>query len=518
MRPNGPQPQAEGEWPAGGGRYAGARADVAVEVVERGDVARAAVQRVLCQAAVHAPSLGIADVVAVQRRYPRKELASAAILVVGRSAVEQLEVGRQIRLALEGVFAVEHGGGRTERRVQVPELLSSIQAVVAKGDVGPAVAIAIDAERAPSPASAGFREVRPAAVGEARRVVDAARRRHDSASNQGADRAVVPLHAVCRRVVQVLVPHPPCLIDFVVALAAGRPRPVGQGHGVDVAVLGTEADEAAVPVAPPGQAECLLGASAVVRMARRSFQGEAVEILAQDGVGDAGNGIGTVDGGSAVEQLIVLLHQNAGHDAQVRRCRRPLHARRRDATAVQQHQRALRAKAAKVGGGGARPVVEDEALEGQVELHARRRAGFLQNLACIDEAGLALDVRADDLQRRDARVGAAPDARAGNDDLFDARLFGLRQGGRRGLVFGLLLLRRFVGLFGCGLLRQRRRGDKASQGQDCREQQGRLGELGLRPYRDAPANDALRESHGGNPPRLSLRAPAPRVPRLGNPN
>ena len=160
------------------------------------------------------------------------------------------------------------------------------------------------------------------------------------------------------------------------------------------------------------------------------------------------------------------------------------------------------AKAAQVRGSGAGAVVENEALKGEVELHARGRAGLLQNLAGVDEAGLALDVGADDLQRRDARVGAAPDARAGDDDLFDASLLGLRQGRQRGFVFGLLLLYRFGGVFGPGLLRQRRRrGDKPSEGQDRCEQQGRLGEVGLRrPSRHAQANDELRESHGGSPP------------------
>ena len=163
------------------------------------------------------------------------------------------------------------------------------------------------------------------------------------------------------------------------------------------------------------------------------------------------------------------------------------------------------------------PVVEHEAVERQIELHARGRAGLLQDLAGVDEAGLALDVGADDLQRRDARVGAAPDTRAGDDDLFDACLLGLRQGRRRGFVFGLLLLYRFGGVFGLGLLRQRRRrGDKPSEGQDRCEQQGRLGEVGLRrPSRHAQANDELRESHGGSPLRLALRTAALQVPRLG---
>ena len=340
-------------------------------------------------------------------------------------------------------------------------ILVPVRAVVAETDVRPAVLVAVDPEPARTPVGVRLREVRPAAVAVAGREVDAARRRHDGSSSETSDSAAVPLHSVLGGIPQILIAEIAVLIDFVVALAASRPGPVGQRHCPPIVMLCTDADEAAVPVATPGEAVVLLGAAAVVRVPRCHFEREAVEVLAQDGVGDAGDGIRSVDGRSAVQQLVVLLHQQPRYDAQVGRPRRALHARRRQPTAVQQHQRSIRSQAAQVHRGGARSVVENEALEGQVDLPAGRRGGLLQYLAGVDEASFALHVRHDDLQRRDARVGAALDARAGDDDLLDGCVI-WRDACRIGCGRRLLFVLRLVVV---GFLRDDRQRDQKGQRQ-----------------------------------------------------
>ena len=105
----------------------------------------------------------------------------------------------------------------------------------------------------------------------------------------------------------------------------------------------------------------------------------------------------------------------------------------------------------------------------RLELHAGCRTGFLQYLAGVNETGLTLHIRTDDLQGRDARVGAALDPRPGNDDFLDDT-GGLRFGqGRQGCFFlGLFFLGLFFGRYrdgvcSFGLLRQRWRGNQAAE-------------------------------------------------------
>ena len=316
------------------------------------------------------------------------------------------------------------------------ELRAAIQVVVAVGEVGLAIAVGIDAEAV----QVGLREIRPAAVAAARREVDAAGEGDADAAGQAAKPAFVPAHAEGGRIFHVLMAQAPALVELVVLLATGGPRSVGEGDGLEIRVLGADADEAAVEVPAPGGADCRLPALAVRREARRDIEPEAVEVLAQDDVDHARDRIRAVDGRSAVEQLVVLVHQEPGNDAEVRRGRHALHAGRRDAPAVQQHQRALRPKTAQIGGDGARPVVEHEAVEREVHLRASRGGGFLQDVASVDEASFALHLGGDDLQRRDAVVGVSTQPRTRDHDFLDRPRVLLLLG----LFFGLRLVVGFL--------------------------------------------------------------------------
>ena len=159
----------------------------------------------------------------------------------------------------------------------------------------------------------------------------------------------------------------------------------------------------------------LLPARAVFRNANEGLEVETVKVLLQNGVDDAGDGVGSVNGRSAVGQLIVLLHQDAGYDGEVGIRRRAFNAGRRHAPAVDQDQRAAGAEAAKVRRHRARAVVKHETLEREVVLNSRRGGGLLEDGAGVHQPGFALDVRDDDLQRRDAGVSVAFQARAGDD-------------------------------------------------------------------------------------------------------
>ena len=83
---------------------------------------------------------------------------------------------------------------------------------------------------------------------------------------------------------------------------------------------------------------------------------EAVEILAQDDVGDASDRIGAVDGRCAVEQEVELPNEEARNKADVGADRRALDAGRGHAAAVDQYERAGSAQAAKTDFCGAGPL------------------------------------------------------------------------------------------------------------------------------------------------------------------
>ncbi len=136
-----------------------------------------------------------------------------------------------------------------------------------------------------------------------------------------------------------------------------------------------------------------------MRYSRVGLDFEAVEVLAQDDVGNARDRVRTVYRGRAVEQQVILLNQRGRYEIEVRRNGRTLYARRRQAATVDENQGSRGTESAQVDRRRARAVIENEALERQVDLLAAGRSRFLQDIGCINEADFAGYLSRDDLQR-----------------------------------------------------------------------------------------------------------------------
>ena len=190
----------------------------------------------------------------------------------------------------------------------------------------------------------------------------------------------------------------------------------------------------------------MLIAVALLRHLRMGFELEAVEVLAQDHVGDPGDGVGAIDRRRTVEQDFVLLHDRARDQGQIGGYRGALDTRRSGAPSVDQHQRARLSQPPQIERRVTRTAVEHQTGERDVDLRAGRERGLLQHGCRVDLSDFTRDLSADDLQRRDARKRIAPQARAGHDDLFEdglRALDGCRHGrGVSGLSFILLPGRR----------------------------------------------------------------------------
>jgi len=166
------------------------------------------------------------------------------------------------------------------------------------------------------------------------------------------------------------------------------------------------------------------------------IRAEAGELRVHDEVDDAGNGVGTVDRGSAAGQHVDPADQCRRNEVDVGDGNGLGRIAGLEAAAVDQHQGARGAEVAKIDGGGAGGAVgEIAALTGE---------GLRQRVDQILGAGRALKADLGAVDHSD-RAGAgkvrARNARAGNDDRF---VLSRRRGGRIGL--------RLIGLGegGCG--------------------------------------------------------------------
>jgi hypothetical protein len=125
---------------------------------------------------------------------------------------------------------------------------------------------------------------------------------------------------------------------------------------------------------------------------------------------------GAVHRRGAVEQQVVLLHQRRRHQAEVGGHRRAFDTGRRHAATIDQHQRAGRAQATQVDRGRARAIVEDEALESQIDLLAAGSGRFLQDVAGVDQPDFARHLAGDYLQWRDTGIGITLEPRSRDND------------------------------------------------------------------------------------------------------
>ena len=230
------------------------------------------------------------------------------------------------------------------------------------------------------------------------------------------------------------------VVDAVVVLVgdarvdrAARPVTVGDHDLFALRVLGADGERAALTHPAPSRVDHVLGAVGVLGREAGVVDLEAVEGLLGDDVDDAGDRIGAVHRGRAVLQDLGALDQRARDRGEVDGVGRTLHARRRPAAAVDEHERTLGAETTQRDLLGTRTTVEQEALEGVVDLLTGSGGRAAQDLLGADETGEGRTLRGDDLDRRCRVEVGATDARTGDDDLFSGRLVGRR--------FGLILFR-----------------------------------------------------------------------------
>ena len=203
------------------------------------------------------------------------------------------------------------------------------------------------------------------------------------------------------------------------AFAAVGPGSVLELGALNVDHFRTDADSAAVGVDTPGQRKGVFRAAGVVGLVAEIFDFQTVEIFAGHHIYHSGHGVGTVDGRGRVEQVVVLLDEIARDQVEVGGKGRALYAARRKPAPVEQGQRSVGAQTAQVDGGSGGSVVQNEALERQVDLLALRGRRGLQNVGGVDQARLLRELHADDLQGRDTAVGVALDPRARDHNFFE---------------------------------------------------------------------------------------------------
>ena len=125
------------------------------------------------QTAVNAVRLiGVAEIERIQRRNPGKQLALSTDGFALLAVVLKLEVGCQVGLALQGVFAVSQHVDVLSLGKQIDIVVLAVAVVGQQVDIADAVAVAVG--RAAGVGIAGFAPVAPAAIRAARRVVDTA--------------------------------------------------------------------------------------------------------------------------------------------------------------------------------------------------------------------------------------------------------------------------------------------------------------------------------------------------------
>ena len=147
-----------------------------------------------------------------------------------------------------------------------------------------------------------------------------------------------------------------------------------------------------------------------------------VEILAQQDVHHACNGVGSIDGRRAVRQDLDTLHRGEGDGAHIDELTL---SRRCDAPAVDERQRRHRAQAVQVEAGAAAQVLAEVGRAAERStLRCARRAAFELQRQRLDElhhvrvAG-PVDVLAIERQDRHRVVLDAADVRAGYEDFAD---------------------------------------------------------------------------------------------------
>jgi len=182
---------------------------------------------------------------------------------------------------------------------------------------------------------------------------------------------------------------------------------------------------AAIKVAAHQQADILGFTVVAVGDAVLGVDFDAVEVLLQAEVDDAGDGVRTVGGGFTAGHDFDALNQARRNGVQVDRAVR---VGRRDTAAIHQDQGAVGAEAAQfdlrlagtagvVGGGG----------------HGRNELGqFVQKGFDRHDAGILQGFSTDRHDRGVGPIVLAGDARAGDNDFFDfsRALFGCKSGGR----------------------------------------------------------------------------------------
>ncbi len=197
-----------------------------------------------------------------------------------------------------------------------------------------------------------------------------------------------------------------------------------------------ERDVAAVlgEVAAPGGARVLDLVVAAIGVAHLGVELQALEVPLQHVVDDTGDRVGAVDGRAAALHHLDAIQQAGRHDVGVdlrvaEAARRRDHAapvdeRQRPPGAETEQRRELLAAAARRAAAGGE-------VQGRV-----RRGQLVQRLRGTDEAAIGQQLLVDHHDRGRGVGGAAPDARAGDDDLLEFALGRGRGGFRRGLGIG----------------------------------------------------------------------------------
>ena len=365
----------------------------------------------------------------------------AGTVVVRRdfgAGVVRFEERREVHLAGEGILTVCH---------DVVEVLAALESlagvetryvVVGIVDVEDAVVVVVaeiaervaaDAEVRDAGVTARYADVAVGVLEEQDRIVDAG---HDDRGSADERLTRILAHAdftVRLRADDCIVTHVDRtdfagIGDFVFGVAAREEVAVTQANGVAVIVFGAEADEAAVEVDAVGCADGVVFTCTLRVDFATCEEFEAVEVLAQDNVTHTGNCVRTVDRRSTVEQQVVAVDKRARQQVDRRARRRAFHTGGSEAAAVEQEEGTVCTEAAQVQRLRTGAVIEDEALEGCVDLLTRCAFRALQDLRGIEQTGFVFDFRGDDLERRDRAVGVALDTRTGNDDCARSALTG----------------------------------------------------------------------------------------------
>ena len=136
--------------------------------------------------------------------------------------------------------------------------------------------------------------------------------------------------------------------------------------------LDANTNEAAIKVLTPDRGQVVRYALILLWHGCKRFQLKTVKVFAHDDIDNAGNRVGTVDGGSTVQQQIVLLDQRTWYEIEIGRKGRPFDARWCHTPAVDEYQGTGRTQSPQADRVGARAFIDNEAAERQVDLLARR--------------------------------------------------------------------------------------------------------------------------------------------------